>query len=474
MASRSRRQRGHIRPLPSGSFQAIVYAGTDPLTGKENYLRETAPTWDEAEVVKTKLLRQVDENKHPKSDLTVRQAIEQWLEVAKHEETTRDRVDDLIRIYIDPTLGHLKAARLDAETLERWYARLENCREACGGQRQAGHTCRPLSSSTVRKIHYILRPALGRAVRWEQIPVNKVELVEAPPPAPTEPDPPNAAEAARILNEAWSVDPEWGLFLWLTMITGSRRGEASALRWRHVDFQAGVLTVQRSNAQPKSGLKEKVTKSRQQRRVLLDAETLQLLSAHRAVWHARCAELMVEPDPAAYLFSPAPDSSTPWPPRSLTQRYGRFARKLKLRSTRLHSLRHYSATELISAGTDVRTVAGRLGHGSGGATTLRIYAAWVDEAGQRAAATIAGIMPQTGSPAPRGPRGPYEVIAAELREQIRTGQLKPGDLVPTTKELAATHEVSIATTSRALSVLSAEGLIEVSRGRRAVVSHVSS
>ena len=58
---------------------------------------------------------------------------------------------------------------------------------------------------------------------------------------------------------------------------------------------------------------------------------------------------------------------------------------LARRAGRLHSLRHYSATELIAAGTDVRTVAGRLGHGSGGATTLKIHAAWVDEAGQRAA-----------------------------------------------------------------------------------------
>jgi hypothetical protein len=44
---------------------------------------------------------------------------------------------------------------------------------------------------------------------------------------------------------------------------------------------------------------------------------------------------------------------------------------LARRAGRLHSLRHYSATELIAAGTDVRTVAGRLGHGSGGATTQR-------------------------------------------------------------------------------------------------------
>ncbi|MGH3981122.1 MAG: winged helix-turn-helix domain-containing protein [Pseudonocardiaceae bacterium] len=118
---------------------------------------------------------------------------------------------------------------------------------------------------------------------------------------------------------------------------------------------------------------------------------------------------------------------------------------------------------------DIRTVAGRLGHGSGGATTLKIYAAWVDEAGQRAATAMASIMPQLLTPVPRPPRGPYEVIAATLREQIQDGRLAPGDLAPTTAELAAAHSVSIATAHRAFTLLRDEGLIDVSRGRRAVV-----
>ena len=375
-----------------------MYAGKDPLTGKERYERETAKTHQAAEVALTRLQARVDEDRQPKSDLTVRQAIDQWLEVAQLEDTTRDRYDDLIRIYIDPALGAIRAAKLDAQMLERWYARLQRCRSACDGKRRSGHACRPLSSSTVRKIHFVLSAALARAVRWSQIPVNRAQLAEPPSPAATEPDPPTAAEAARLLGEAWATDPDWGLLLWLTMVTGSRRGEVSALRWHHVDLDTALLTLQRSNAQPKSGLKEKDTKTRQQRRVLMDPQTVALLAAHREVCEARCAALGVDLDPAAYLFSPAPDGSTPWPPRSLTLRYGRLARKLQLRSTRLHSLRHYSATELIAAGTDVRTVAGRLGHGSGGATTLKIYAAWVDEAGQRAATTMAGIMPAIAAP----------------------------------------------------------------------------
>jgi len=62
--------------------------------------------------------------------------------------------------------------------------------------------------------------------------------------------------------------------------------------------------------------------------------------------------------------------------------------------TTLHKLRHYNATELIAAGVDLRTIAGRLGHGGGGTTTLRVYAAWVAEADQRAASALAERLPR--------------------------------------------------------------------------------
>jgi integrase len=301
---------------------------------------------------------------------------------------------------------------------------LQRCRALCSGRSSSSHSCRPLSSSTVRKIHFIISGSLERAVRWRHLGVNRAALAIAPPAKQTDPDPPTTAEAAALLSAAWSADPEWGLLLWLTMVTGSRRGEMSALRWRHVDVERGVLYVERSNAQSRAGVKEKETKTRQHRRVALDAQTMQLLADHRAMWEERCAALGCTVEEAAFLFSPAPDGSTPWPPRSLTRRFYLLAKKLGLRSTRLHSLRHYSATELIAAGVDIRTVAGRLGHGSGGATTLKIYAGWVDEAGVRAATTMGGIMPPVVI-TPRPARGPYEVIAASIRDQINDGRLKP-------------------------------------------------
>lgn len=96
MPPRKRRPRGSIGQLPSGSFRATVYAGIDPLTGKMRQIRETAPTYEDAEKALTRLQTQVDEDQHPKSNITVRQAVEQWLEVVELADTTRERYDDLI------------------------------------------------------------------------------------------------------------------------------------------------------------------------------------------------------------------------------------------------------------------------------------------------------------------------------------------------------------------------------------------
>lgn len=83
------------------------------------------------------------------------------------------------------------------------------------------------------------------------------------------------------------------------------------------------------------------------------------------------------------MFSRQPLHDAPADPSAVTHRYGRMCKTLGIDS-HLHGLRHYPATELLSAGVDLRTVAGWLGHGGGGATTLRVYAAWVAESDRRA------------------------------------------------------------------------------------------
>ena len=51
--------------------------------------------------------------------------------------------------------------------------------------------------------------------------------------------------------------------------------------------------------------------------------------------------------------------------------------------------RHYTASQLLVGGFDLRDTAARLGHSGGGATTLRNYADPVPEVDRRAAAYLA-------------------------------------------------------------------------------------
>ena len=57
---------------------------------------------------------------------------------------------------------------------------------------------------------------------------------------------------------------------------------------------------------------------------------------------------------------------------------------MRAHGVRLHDLRHFVATQLLSAGVDVPTVAGRLGHRNA-ATTLNVYAHFVEQTDRDAA-----------------------------------------------------------------------------------------
>ena len=102
------------------------------------------------------------------------------------------------------------------------------------------------------------------------------------------------------------------------MTTGARRGELCALRWSNVDLESGTLTIRRAIAQDGRALQEKDTKTHQQRRLALDAETVEVLRDHRERCEERARALGVELRPEAFVFSLAPDGSASLVPGSVT------------------------------------------------------------------------------------------------------------------------------------------------------------
>ena len=132
------------------------------------------------------------------------------------------------------------------------------------------------------------------------------------------------------------------------------------------------------------GLVEKDTKTHQARRVTLDPATVAVLAAHRewAEYRARLAH--VECSSGALLFSRDGLGEEPWYPDSITRRFHRLCGRAGLEGgVRLMISAAYVATQLLAAGVDVRTVAGRLGHRNAATIQSDACAApshWVDDA----------------------------------------------------------------------------------------------
>jgi integrase len=232
---------------------------------------------------------------------------------------------------------------------------------------------------------------LSAAVRWGWIPYNPMPSVKPPAKKRPQPRPPSPEQMAHIVEAAWKASNEWGLYVWLSAITGARRGEVIALQWNDIDWTNGILRLDENYVRAADGMILKDTKTHQMRRVSIDEPTVELLRKHKDDCTHRMFLLGLPLTDDTWLFSAQPDLTKPRDPSAVTRRYSRLASKLGI-DTQLKQLRHYSATELLTAGVDLRTVARRLGHGDG-TTTLRHYAAWVGSADQAAAKTIGSRMP---------------------------------------------------------------------------------
>jgi integrase len=123
--------------------------------------------------------------------------------------------------------------------------------------------------------------------------------------------------------------------------------------------------------------------------VAIDPYTVATLQAHhdRQAAKAKAAGAVFPAD--AHLFTDDLLGERPWRPDTTSKRFRHVRNTIGL-TCRLHDLRHLSATVLVAAGVDVRTVAQRGGWRKA-STLIDRYAHAVDPA-DRAAADILGEL----------------------------------------------------------------------------------
>jgi integrase len=233
-----------------------------------------------------------------------------------------------------------------------------------------------LSARTVRYLHTIVHGVLGHAVRDGLLARNPADA--ATPPSAREAKAPemqcwSAAQLAAFLR--WAEGSSQQSVLWNVLsMTGMRRGEALALRWRAVDLDAGTVSIRRSagmvrNAGEGAEVTEGDTKSGKPRVVDLDPATVAQLRAWRK--ERASAALQLGRDDALVFGDIEGRHRNP---EHVSRQFARdLERCPDVPAIRLHDLRHTHATILLLAGVPVHVVSQRLGHASP-VVTLSVYA----------------------------------------------------------------------------------------------------
>jgi len=167
---------GHIEQLPSGSWRAKVYAGKDPLTGREIRFRKTCKTKRDAQIELGKLLALAQDGRQPDSDVTLSQLLDQYVQTAGWELSTRESNLGYIRRTINPALGSMQVRKVRGPLLDTLYVRLMRCGNlACTGKPFTEHRnvpdlrpdpADPGSNGSRSRIGCGQRSALGN---WPQV-----------------------------------------------------------------------------------------------------------------------------------------------------------------------------------------------------------------------------------------------------------------------------------------------------------------
>ena len=367
------------------SWQLIVHAGRDPVTGKKRYVSRTVKgSKREAERSLAAFVTEVGHGVPADTVTTVGELLDAWFAQARGDfsPSTILETQGIIDRKLKPALGHVRLDQLRAPQIDAYYRRLLD------GSANQG---RPLAPPTIRRLHGVLRRALGQAVRWGWIAHNYA--ADASPPRVHAPEirPPTPAEVGQLFRLAGEKDPVLATFVILAAATGARRSELVALRWSDIDLDRARVTIRHGIVLGPNGLVEKDTKTHAVRTVSVDQTTLAAILAHQARGVVLASTFGACRKPDSYVFSVDPDGTSAARPDSMSRSFRLLCAKAGVSGVRLHDLRHYVATQLLSGGVDIRTVAGRLGHRNP-STTLNVYSHFLPEADRSAAEMLGRIF----------------------------------------------------------------------------------
>jgi integrase len=325
----------------------MVYAGTGP-DGKKVQLTETVHgTKQAAKDREGELRKKARAGVAQGSGATVDVLLDRWLEVARHEPSTRTRTDSYLRVHVRPTLGPKLVVKVSTADLDRLYVTLD----------------KTLAPATVRRVHGIVRAAFEQAVTWGWIDRNPAARARLTDLSVRPPDAPDVEQVKLLLKTALETDPALFAFMRIGATTGMRKGEVCALRRQDVDLEQGIIRRTAAVGEAKGGVYVKATKTGRRDQLAIAPATAQVIVDHLARQDAELLEAgFPTPGPDAFLFSNDAGLEKPWRPDHVSKRFAAVRALAEVDGVQIRKLRHFVATELLGGGFSTPATAARLGN----------------------------------------------------------------------------------------------------------------
>jgi len=381
--------KGHIRKRGKSNWEITIDIGGDPATGKRLRHYETVKgIKKDAQHRLAELQITIEQGTYIKQlrQLSVALWLRQWLDsygASNLAPKTRESYTHELRNYIIPQLGGIRLSELRPHHVQEYIAKAlsEGRRREVGG----------LSHRTVQYQYRILSKALDHAIKLGLIAVNPCKGVSPPKPPHTDIPAIGPDDLSKLLNAI--RQSSYYLYYHTLLLTGLRRSELLALKWRDVDLELACIYVSHSLHRLDNGtiiIKEPKT-SRSRRPVDLPLSLVTLLRQHKADQEVQGLMLGAILTGNDFVF--AHIDGSPLNPNTVTHTFAKVAARAGMPHIRLHDLRHIHATMLLKLGIHPRIVQERLGHSSI-ATTLDIYSHTVPGLQKAAAERLDTLLPK--------------------------------------------------------------------------------
>lgn len=393
---------GSIRQRADGTWEARFVTGHDPATGKPVRKSVYGKTQKEVRQKLAQAVAAVDNKAYREPcKMTLGEWLDIWadtyLEGVKPR-TVKIYKDD-IRLHIKPYLAAVKLEELDTHTVQKYFNTLLTSGKKVPARDKAGKLVKkngktiyemaPLSAKTVKNVHGVLHGALRQAVVNRYISLNPTDgdFCKLPKVQKEEIKPLDETQIADFMKVIQG-NPFEDAFL-VTLFTGLRQGELLGLTWDCVDFDNGILTINKQmQLHQDKGMEayQLVPTKNSKSRTITAAPFVMERLKHRKVEQAK-EQLLAGSlwQQSSLVFTDATGNHITKP--TLYRAFKKAAASIGRPDARFHDLRHSYAVAALRSGDDIKTVQGNLGHATA-AFTLDVYGHVTDQMKQESASRM--------------------------------------------------------------------------------------